>query len=272
MRLAVSAAFSLLAAVTLCPIPASAQWVKYPTPGVPRMPDGKPNLAAPAPRTGEGKPDLSGLWDMEHNLPCPAEGCLPNQPSKDFNDIGSSVKGGLPYQPWAADAVKQAHANNRAMDPLSHCLPTGIVRSLTFPEYRKIIQVPRLLVMLNALNASYRQIFTDGRPMPTDPDPSWNGYSTGKWDGDTLVVQTTGFRDGLWLDNYASPLTAAAKIIERFRRVSFGKLEVEITVDDPKAYTRPWTGILRQTIILDTDLLDYICLENEKDVQHFVTK
>jgi hypothetical protein len=127
-------------------------------------------------------------------------------------------------------------------------------------------------VILNEHNANYRQIFTDGRPLPADPQPAWNGYSIGKWDGDTFVVETAGFRDGIWLDSAGDPLTDAGKVTERFRRVDYGHLVVEVTVDDPKAYTKPWTVKLNQIIALDTDLLDYICLENEKDVKHLVGK
>jgi hypothetical protein len=147
-------------------------------------------------------------------------------------------------------------------------MPPGAVRLHVVPLLHKIIHVPGLVAILYELNASYRQIFTDGRPLPEDPQPSWNGYSTGKWDGDTLVVQTAGFRDGLWLDTIGSPLTDAAKVVERFRRVNYGTLELDITVDDPKAYTKPWTIHLNQRLALDTDLLDYICVENEKDEPH----
>ena len=118
----------------------------------------------------------------------------------------------------------------------------------------------------------YRQIFTDGRPMPVDPQPSWTGYSTGQWEGDTLVVRTMGFRDDLWLDANGSPLSADATITERFRRLNFGTLDVEITVEDLKAYTRSWTVTLRQTLVLDTELIDYICRENERSTKHFVGK
>jgi hypothetical protein len=138
--------------------------------------------------------------------------------------------------------------------------------------YRKIVQVPGLVVILNERLAMYRQIFTDGRPLPIDPQPSWSGYSSGTWDGDTLIVRTSGFRDGLWLDAKGSPLTDGGTITERFRRVNFGKLEIELTVDDPKAYTASWTTKLNQFIFADTELLDYICAENERDVQHFVVR
>jgi hypothetical protein len=260
--------------------PLVAQWLHYPTPGIPRLPDGKPNLAAPAPRTPDGKPDLGGIW----GLPCPVgnavQGGFAGQPTvhcateiaipPEFANIGQSIKDGLPYQPWAAELVKKTRAANRPDDPMSRCLPPGIVRLEVFPLFRKMIQLPGLLVILNEQNASYRQIFTDGRPLPVDPNPSWNGYSSGKWEGDTLVVQTTGFRDGLWLDTGGSPLTDAARVTERFRRVNYGTLEIGLTIDDSKAYTKPWTIKVTQIIAPDTELLDYICLENEKDVAHLV--
>jgi len=135
---------------------------------------------------------------------------------------------------------------------------------------RKIVQVPGVVIILNERNASYRQIFTDGRTLPQDPQPSWNGYSTGTWQGTTLTVKTTGFRDGLWLDRKGSPLTEAGTITERFHRVSYGKLEIDVTVDDPRTYTAPWTIKLNQLLKVDTELLDYICLENEKDTPHLV--
>jgi len=252
--------------------PLAAQWLNYPTPGVPRTADGKPNLSAPAPRTADGKPDLSGVWDMEHNRPCPPEGCNDTQPPHEFLDITWSLKDGLPYQPWARELQKSRQASLRINDPISHCLPIGIMERHTIPTFRKIVQTAGLLVVLNEHNASYRQIFTDGRPMPTDPQPAWDGYSIGKWVGDTLVVETAGFRDGIWLDTSGNVLTDAAKVTERYRRVSYGRLEIEITVDDPKAYIKPWTIKLTQVLAIDTDLLDYICLENEKDLKHLVGK
>ncbi len=242
------------------------------------MPDGKPNLTAPAPRTPDGKPDLSGIWGLSCPVGNNAYGTLYGQPNvycatevaipPEFTNIGQSLKDGLPYQPWAAELVKKTRAANRPNDPMSRCLPPGIVRLEVFPLFRKMVQLPGLLVILNEQNAGYRQIFTDGRPLPLDPDPSWNGYSSGKWEEETLVVQTTGFRDGLWLDTGGSPLTDAARVTERFRRVNYGTLEIELTIDDPKAYTKPWSIKVTQIIAPDTELLDYICLENEKDVRH----
>ena len=136
--------------------------------------------------------------------------------------------------------------------------------------FRKVIQTPGLIVILNERNVSYRQIFTDARPLPQDPNPSFSGYSSGRWEGDVLVVQTNGLQDGLWLDRNGSPLTAAARLTEHFRRITFGKMEVEVTVDDPKAYTAPWTVKVTHLIVPDTELLDYSCLENEKDGGHLV--
>jgi hypothetical protein len=194
------------------------------------------------------------------------------QTGEQFFDLGWGLSGGLPYQPWAAQLVKERRSENGKDDIISRCLPTGVPRMHAMPLLRKVVQTPGLMLILNEQNASYRQIFTDGRPLPVDPQPTWNGYSSARWDGDDLVVQSNGFRDGIWLDRSGSPMTDAAQITERFRRVSYGKLEIEVTVDDSKAYTRPWTVKLKHLIALDTDLLDYVCLENEKDVPRLVGK
>jgi hypothetical protein len=199
--------------------------------------------------------------------------CLPETyVSREFADIGRSLDGGLPYLPWAADAVQARRAENGKDDPFTHCLPGTPARIHTVPLLRKIVQTPGLLLFLSEANASYRQIFTDGRPQPQDPNPSWNGYSIGHWQGDTLVVETNGFRDGQWLDRWGSPLTNEARMTETFRRVNFGTLEIELTLNDPKAYAKPWTVRLNQSIALNTDLMDWICLENEKDFPHLVGK
>jgi hypothetical protein len=252
--------------------PLRAQWLRYPTPGVPRTSTGAPNLNAPAPRMADGKPDFSGVWDVEHNRPCPPGGCADMPVGHEFIDIGWSLSGGLPYLPWAAALAKKRTEDLRLEDPTTFCLPIGIVRLHTMALLKKIVHTPGLLVILNEHNATYRQIFTDGRPLPVDPNPSWVGYSSGRWEGDTLVVQSAGFRDGLWLDANGSPLTEEARLTERFRRDSYGKLEIDVTVNDLKAYRVPWTVKLNQFLALDTDLVDYICNENEKDVRHLVGK
>ncbi len=262
----------------LSTVPLAAQWFHYPTPGVPRLANGKPNLNAPTPRTADGKPDLSGIWLAGNALPCPADlrdgdDCLEKIPlSHEAVDFAFSLLAGLPYQPWAAALVKQREADHSKDDPHARCLPPNFPRAFAFPHLQKLIQIPGLLAILDEFNASYRQIFTDGRPLPEDPQPSWNGYSSGKWDGDTLVVETIGFRDDLWLDMKGNPMTSAARVTERFRRPNYGRLEIEVTVNDPKAYTKPWTVALKQVIKLDTELVDEICLENEKSVQHMTSK
>jgi hypothetical protein len=257
---------ALLACATMLP----AQWLNLPTRGVPRTKDGKPNLSAPAPRAANGKPDFSGIWALEHP-PCPPEGCGDYLGGPEFLNMGVHLPGGLPYQPWAAELVKKRSADQGRDDPVAQCLPSGVVRILTFPPPRKIVQTPEEIVILSERDVTFRQIHTDGRPLPVDPSPSFNGFSVGKWEGDTLVVQTIGLRD-TWIDRNGSPITEAAKLTERFRRVNYGRLEIELTVDDPKAYTKPWTVTLKQEIVLNTELLDYYCNDNEKDAQHVSAK
>ncbi len=270
-----SAVRLLLGLVIACAAPAAranGQWLNYPTPGVPRTADGKPDLAAPCPRTADGKPDLSGLWAMET-----ARQGNPNFPGCDavsdaFVNIASGLKNGLPYQQWARELVKARQSEQRVNDPMSRCIPIGPVRLHTWNGPRKLVQTPGLVIVMNEPDNSFRQIFTDGRPLPTDPNPSWTGYSSGRWEGDTLVVNTIGLRDRMWLDATGNPITDAARITERFHRPDFGHLDIEITVDDPKAYTKPWTVTLRQVIKLDTDLLDYVCNDNEKDAPRLSSK
>ena len=270
MRLPIVALRALVFGLLLCPL--TGQWIRYPTAGVPLTPDGKPNLGAACPRTADGKPDLSGLWVVPSTRPGNPDfpGCEPV--SDEFVNIAASLKGGLPYQGWAADLVKVRRTEQRVHDPMSRCTPIGPVRMHTWNGLRKVAQTPGLVIIMSELDTSFRQIFTDGRPLPADPNPSWNGYSSGKWEGDTLVVETSGFRDGMWLDATGNPMTDQAKITERFRRINFGHMEIEITVDDPKAYTKPWAVKLNQIIALDTDLLDFVCADNEKDVPHLTSR
>jgi hypothetical protein len=185
--------------------------------------------------------------------------------------LGKFVKGGLPYSPWAAELLKARHANEDKDDPDGYCQPLGMVR-MQMEGPRKIVQIPGLLLILFERDNVFRQIFTDGRPMPLDPQPAFNGYSTGKWEGDTLVVETTGFKDGMWLDNIGSPFTPSAKVTERFRRPSFGNLEIEVTVYDSKAYTKPWSYKVNKVIAADTEIMEFFCTENNKDPQHLVGK
>jgi hypothetical protein len=264
---AVAVLLTSLAAV----VPA-AQWLRYPTKGVPRTGDGKPNLSAPPPRAANGTPDFSGVWENDGYDPNRAEGLAGGPPKTAFFDIANGLADAPPYQPWAAELASARKSAFGKDNPDARYLPLGVLQMMAHPLPKKIVHTPALLVILHERNMEFRQIFTDGRPLPADQNPSWSGYSTGKWDKDTLVVQTAGFRDGLWADFNGSPLTDRAKITERFRRPSFGRLEIDVTIDDPKAYTRPWTIRLNQHIALDTDLLEYACLENEKDVAHLKGK
>jgi len=267
----------ILLLVATAAAPVSAQWLNHPSAGIPRNPDGKPNLSAPAPRTPDGKPDLSGIWQLAPT-PCGNTAinvnlCGDDYPAApEFRNIGARLEGGLPYQPWAAEAVKKRTADLGKDDPVAWCQPAGALRLFTYPPYRKIIQTPAVMVILSERDVTYRQIFTDKRALPKDPHPSFNGYSSGRWEGDTLVVETNGFRDGIWLDRNGSPMTEAARMTEKFRRLNFGRLDIELTIDDPKAYTKPWTVTLHQLIVPDTELLDYFCQENEKDTVHLVGK
>lgn len=274
-----------LAAMGFAATPAvmRAQWPLFASPAVPKTADGKPDLTAPAPRTAAGKPDLTGLWEF---VPVPRPNPAPPPPGGDtsaglgptrpgpsqFFNIGSTVPGGLPFTPWAAELRKERAAVNNKDNPDAHCLPIGLMQLHTHPQPRKIIQTPAVIVILYEAQGGVRQIFMDGRPLPgNDPQPWWYGYSIGHWDGDTLVVETSGFRDDVWLDVEGSPLTGTGKMTERFRRVNYGNMEIDVTVEDPKAYTRPWTVTVKQRIMLDTDLFEFVCQENERDVPHLVS-
>jgi hypothetical protein len=243
-----------------------AQWIDYPTPNVPRTADGKPDLAAPAPRNPDGTPDFSGMWGWENRFNCGAK-CNDTQISREFGNIAANLRSPVPYQPWAYDIVRKRSVE-QGLDPNVHCMPRGAPRIWTDDYYKRIFHVPGRVIILTERNIQYRQIFTDGRMLPQDPNPTWNGYSVGHWEGDTLVVETNGYRDDLWLDANGKPLTEQAKTIERIRRPNYGNLEVEITIDDPKAYTAPWTVKINQPLVFDSELIDYYCLENEKDSVH----
>jgi len=248
----------------------SAQWDPYPQPGAPKNPDGSVNITAPTPRTAQGTPDLSGVWLTVRDKPLGENG-VQNTRSSFFN-IGMALKDGLPLTPYGAEIRKNRLAENSQGDPDAHCLPMNLVHLHFGSDPRKIVQTPGLIVFLFETNSQVRQVFTDGRSIPKDPQPWWYGYSVGSWQGDTLVIKTTHFRDGGWLDAEGSPLTDAATVTERIRRVNYGNLEIEMTVDDPKAYTKPWTVQVKQRLLLADDLIEYICLENEKDAAHYVAR
>jgi hypothetical protein len=243
-------------------ISARAQWVNYPTAGIPRTPDGKPDLSAPAPKTAEGKPDFSGVWIPEDQ--------------KYFTNLAAGLKPeDVPLQPWAKALQQERVQRQHVDDPLARCLPHGVPRINTnglFPF--KIVQTPGLVVIMYEQLYLFRQIFMDGRRMAQDVNPAWLGYSTGKWDGDTLVIDTAGFNDRTWLDTtQGHPATEALHVTERFRRPDFGHLELQATIDDPKAYTKPWTTTTQKMhLLLNTDILEFICNENERDAPHMFGK
>lgn len=264
----VAAAVGILGA-SLASTPSTAQWLNYPTAGVPRKADGTVDMTAPTPRMPSGKPDFSGIWISDRTPEgeeTPSDAFdLPS--SRQMENIGVDLPGGLPYRPWLIPIVEERTANQAIDDPHIRCLPDNFLRAYGLPHMLKFVHTPELLVVLNEMNAGYRQVFTDGRPLPEDPSPSWQGYSSATWSGDTLVVDTIGVRDDTWIDWNGSVLTEAAKVREEIRRPDFGHLEIRVTVDDPRAYTEPWTVTLEQRIVVDAELIDEICLENEQFVE-----
>jgi hypothetical protein len=277
-----------LSFAALLVVSVSAQWPHYKRAGVPRLPDGKVNVTAPAPRFFDGHPDLSGVWENPGwregaaasgvNTGVGGAPTTRSEPARRgpapmiaaFFELGSMVPGGLPYQQWAKELKDKRTRENAKDNPDAHCLPLGNMQLHLHPEPRKIVQGKNELVILYEGNGGVRQIFTDGRALPSgDPQPWWFGYSTGKWEGETLVVQTSGFRDGGWLDVNGSPLTDAGKMTEKFRRVNFGTLELELTVDDVKAYTKPFTVKFTQRLMPDDELIEFVCQENELSSAHF---
>ena len=240
---------TFVATLALGVMPA-AQWLNHPTPGLPRTADGKLDTKAAFPRTAAGKPVLAGLWRPNPGLTGDAARGKP----PDF----------VPYQPWAEELYKRRRASNSVDDPTAACVVGGVPRSDFVGYPFKILEVPGMMVILYEAVHSYRQIFTDGRPFPKDMNPGWFGYSVGKWEGDALVVESRGFNDRGWIDNAGKPSTDALVVTERFIRKDFGNLDIEITIDDSKAYTRPWTVVQPLAFQPDTELLEYMCPENNK--------
>jgi hypothetical protein len=232
---------------------AIAQWLSLPVPGTPRTPDGKPNLSAPAPRTADGKPDHSGIWKLD------TSGHNPN-----YNLLAKGTE--APMLPWAEELYQRRVATHGYDRPMTVCLPHGVPDGLTSPYGFKLIQTPVVTVHLYEEFTKYRQIHTDGRALPVDPNPQYYGYSVGRWEGDVFLVETAGFKEGSWLDNDGHPHTEALRTTERFRRVNFGLIEVDVTIDDPQAYSRPWKAeTMRLRLQADTELLEHLC-ENNRDL------
>lgn len=255
MRIALTtAALAILFAAS-----SPAQWLDYPTPGIPRLPNGKPDLSAPTPRLPDGKPDLSGLWVADN--------------SRHLGNLAADLKPeDVPYQPWAAKQFAANKATQGTGDPESRCMPQGVPKVNTLPYPYRFINTPGRVIILYEMFYLYRQIFTDGRQLPKEVlSPSWMGYSVGHWDGDDFVVDTAGFNDQMWMDTMGHPHTEALHVTERFRRKDFGHMEVEATIDDPKAYTKPWKALIKQHLLADTELMEFVCEKNE-DLKHMIVK
>jgi hypothetical protein len=246
-------------AMILCAVSVSltAQWPNHPTPGLPRTPDGKPDLSAPTPRAADGKPDLSGVW-MARN-------------TGSLFYVTQDLKPGE-IRPWAEAIYNQRAEDYRRDTDGIHCLPPGPKAGIAVGNFpMKIIETPNLVAVLYEYQTLFRQIFTDGRALPEDPNPTWMGYSVGRWDGDTLVVTTAGYNDRTTLDLAGHPHTEALRVTERYHRRDLGHISLQVTFEDSKAYTRPWTLPVELDLIPDGELIEYVC-ENERDAPHLVGK
>ena len=263
-------------------MPAGAQWPDYPTRNVPRTAEGQVDITAPAPRTASGQIDFTGLWaagggggfgrGRRGGGPGAGEAAPPSNspPVAAFFDIGANIEGGAPLNEAAQALKADRMARGMQDNPDAHCLPMGHMQFHLHPQPRKLIHTEDVIVMLYEGNAGIRQIFLDGRPSPdNDPLPWWYGYSTGHWDGDELVVVTTHMKDDGWLDVNGSPFSSKGVITERFRRPNFGTLEIDVTIDDPTWYTEPFTVRVNQRIMVDTDLIEFVCIENEQSSDYY---
>jgi hypothetical protein len=237
----------------------SAQWQNLKDKSIPRAKDGSPNMTAPAPRRADGKPDLTGIW-------------IADPPRVRDATVGLKP-GELQMLPWAEKLFNERKTGElSALDPDANCLPQGVPKINSTPVPFKIFQEPNVIVVLYEAFDQFRQFFMDGRELPKDPNPQWFGYSVAKWDGDTLVVESSGFNGKAWLDQLGHPSTEALRVTERFRRRDFGHMEIASTIDDPMAYKKPWSFTQPLTLMADTDLLETVCNENNTDLPHLKGK
>ena len=262
-RLLLSAAIAALFSPSV-----DAQWLTYPTPGIPRLADGQPNLSAPAPKSADGRPDLSGIWAAECGI-AGRDACFTQSL---FFDLAKGLKADdVQPTPWAASIQAQRASRNHVDDPYGYCLPPGTPRINFGGGPFKILQTPAVTAFLYETQSgmTFRQVFTDGRPIAASLEPTWLGYSSGRWDGETFVVETAGFKDNGWLDTLkARPHSDALRVTERFRRIDIGHIDLQVTIDDPKAYAKPWTIRAPLTLQADTELIEFFCDNHDKTMEH----
>ena len=267
MRLRLYVASIILACLVV--VSTRAQWVHHPMAGAPRTRDGKINMSGPVPRL-DGKPDLSGVWQAQGDPRAPGGlfGLGESLNSRYFRDVLADYKPEeRPLTPFGAELLRQ-HQQPGAFNPTLNCLPDGVPHGDLLPEPFKIIHSKGVIVMLYEVETTFRQVFMDGRKHPADMSPTWQGYAVGRWDGDTLVVDTAGFNDRSWLDARGTGHSEAMRVEERFRRRDFGHIDLTITITDPKVFTKPITFTVVEELLPDTDLLEHYCLENERDDAH----
>jgi len=276
--------WSAIAAVLLASVATSAQWLNYPTPGLPRTKDGKPNLTAPMPKTPDGRTDLSGVWHVQPNSRAEMKRLfgddadaveVPGMEIDTISKYGVNIlidfkPGDEPIRKDVASEINRRNQVSSGLDTLTRCLPASIPLATLLSEVTKIVQTPGLTLVMHELDNATRQIYTDGRPLPTDPNPSWLGYSIGRWERDTLVVETIGFNGKAALDIMGHPRSESMRVTERYRRRDVGHLDVEITFDDPVVYTKPFAIKVTHLLQADTDILEYFCNENERDQIHLI--
>jgi len=245
-----------------------AQWLNYPTPGIPRLANGAPNLKAPAPRTPDGKPDFSGMWFA--NVPsrdfCREKDCIQEERmAREQINLGIKLKDGLPYTEWSKEQMKTRRANGGREDPHSYCMPPNFPRAWTLPQHSRIVQTPGMMVVLHEFNAAYREIYLDGRPLPVNPNPTWNGYSTGHWDGDTLVIETRNFSPKSDFMGAHEHL----QLTERLTRVDRETLNYQFTVTDPTTWTAPWTAMVPLRL-KNERIFEYACHEGNAAIPNML--